>query len=346
MVGRPGICSYHRTGLMRSTVLTAQRVSDCIAVGTGIIATTDGGAEWNVLDNPSSSSLSGISCLSQAVCTIVGGPSIYDTADGGKSWVTQTVPPSVGSLVGVNCASSVNCVAAGLGTNLGGAIVTLSAPPTVASTNLTQGTIGVHYSASLQATGGLAPYTWNLVSGSLPRGLRLAPDGTVSGLPTLPGVYSETFSVTDANDLSSRGTVTIIIGPISGPGYWEVASDGGIFTYGAAQFRGSTGSLDLNAPIVGMAATPDDHGYWLVASDGGILPSATPFSTAPREASTSMRPLWPWRRHPMGEGIGLSRQTGASLPSATLGSTDRLAASGSTNPSWGWRRLSTGRGIG
>ena len=62
----------------------------------------------------------------------------------------------------------------------------------------------------------------------------------------------------------------IAIGPIYGPGYWEVASDG-IFSYGAGQFRGSTGSLDLNAPIVGMAATPDARGYWLVASDGGIF---------------------------------------------------------------------------
>ena len=34
---------------------------------------------------------------------------------------------------------------------------------------------------------------------------------------------------------------------------------------------GSTGSVHLNAPIVGMAATPDDGGYWLLASDGGIF---------------------------------------------------------------------------
>jgi hypothetical protein len=55
------------------------------------------------------------------------------------------------------------------------------------------------------------------------------------------------------------------------PGYWQVASDGGIFTFGSAQFYGSTGSLHLNKPVVGMAATPDGHGYWLVASDGGIF---------------------------------------------------------------------------
>ena len=56
-----------------------------------------------------------------------------------------------------------------------------------------------------------------------------------------------------------------------GGGYWEVASDGGIFTFGDAGFYGSEGGHTLNAPIVGMAATPDGGGYWEVASDGGIF---------------------------------------------------------------------------
>ena len=55
-------------------------------------------------------------------------------------------------------------------------------------------------------------------------------------------------------------------------GYYEVASDGGVFAFGpGATFYGSTGSERLNAPIVGMALTNDERGYWLVASDGGIF---------------------------------------------------------------------------
>jgi cell wall-associated NlpC family hydrolase len=50
-----------------------------------------------------------------------------------------------------------------------------------------------------------------------------------------------------------------------------VASDGGIFSYGDATFYGSTGSIHLVQPIVGMAATPDGKGYWMVASDGGVF---------------------------------------------------------------------------
>jgi IPT/TIG domain len=54
-------------------------------------------------------------------------------------------------------------------------------------------------------------------------------------------------------------------------GYTLVASDGGVFNFGAAGFFGSTGNIVLNKPIVGIASTPDGNGYWLVASDGGIF---------------------------------------------------------------------------
>jgi N-acetylmuramoyl-L-alanine amidase len=56
-----------------------------------------------------------------------------------------------------------------------------------------------------------------------------------------------------------------------GKGYWLVASDGGVFTFGDAGFFGSEGGHQLNQPIVGMAGTPDGKGYWLVAADGGIF---------------------------------------------------------------------------
>ncbi len=54
-------------------------------------------------------------------------------------------------------------------------------------------------------------------------------------------------------------------------GYWLVASDGGVFSFGDANFYGSMGGKPLNQPVVGMASTPDGKGYWLVASDGGVF---------------------------------------------------------------------------
>jgi hypothetical protein len=63
----------------------------------------------------------------------------------------------------------------------------------------------------------------------------------------------------------------------NGTGYWMVASDGGIFAFGAAPFWGSTGALRLVAPVVGMAADDATGGYWLVGSDGGVFSYNAPF---------------------------------------------------------------------
>jgi N-acetylmuramoyl-L-alanine amidase len=72
-----------------------------------------------------------------------------------------------------------------------------------------------------------------------------------------------------------------------GKGYWLVAADGGIFTFGDAAFYGSEGGAALHEPVVGMAATRDGKGYWLVAADGGIFT----FGDASFEGSTGAMTL-------------------------------------------------------
>jgi hypothetical protein len=54
-------------------------------------------------------------------------------------------------------------------------------------------------------------------------------------------------------------------------GYWLVASDGGIFSFGDVNYFGSTGGTPLTAPIVAMDRTADGQGYWMVGRDGGIF---------------------------------------------------------------------------
>ncbi len=73
--------------------------------------------------------------------------------------------------------------------------------------------------------------------------------------------------------IAYRGPEGLPPGPTTGTqhGYRLVASDGGIFDFGGASYKGSMGGRHLNEPIVGMAATADGGGYWLVASDGGIF---------------------------------------------------------------------------
>jgi len=96
----------------------------------------------------------------------------------------------------------------------------------------------------------------------------------------------------------------------SGRGYWLVASDGGIFSFGDARFHGSTGGMRLNRPIVGMASTHSGRGYWLVASDGGIFS----FGSARFHGSTGNirlnRPIVGMARTPIGNGYWLVASDG------------------------------------
>jgi hypothetical protein len=119
--------------------------------------------------------------------------------------------------------------------------------------------------------------TGAIVGGSASCSTSTAPEGT----DTVTGTYSGSSGFT-----ASSGTATLVVSAppaaaTSAPpppaaasiqhGYWLVGSDGGIFTFGAAQFYGSTGALTLQRPVVGITPTANDGGYWLVASDGGIF---------------------------------------------------------------------------
>ncbi len=107
----------------------------------------------------------------------------------------------------------------------------------------------------------------------------LRSDGGFTYVPNAGFVGTDTFMfrASDGALSSKAATITITVAaqpatPVAAArGYRLVASDGGVFTFGNAHFYGSTGNLQLHAPIVGMATTPDDHGYWLVASDGGVF---------------------------------------------------------------------------
>ena len=67
-------------------------------------------------------------------------------------------------------------------------------------------------------------------------------------------------------------TASEMVSTSTGKGYWQVATDGGVFSYGDAQFRGSLPGLSIRVDnIIGMARTPTDNGYWLVGRDGGVF---------------------------------------------------------------------------
>jgi hypothetical protein len=112
---------------------------------------------------------------------------------------------------------------------------------------------------------------------------------TVVFHPNAVGSKQAQIQITD-NAPSSPQVVNLTgtgVPPNPLTGYWLVAGDGGVFSFGTAHFYGSTGNLKLAAPVVGMASTPDGKGYWLVASDGGIFA----FGDAPYLGSMGGHPL-------------------------------------------------------
>ena len=72
---------------------------------------------------------------------------------------------------------------------------------TIALTNptATTATAGVAFSQPFTATGGATPYSYSVMSGSLPTGLTLASTGLLSGTPTQTGSFLITVRATDAN---------------------------------------------------------------------------------------------------------------------------------------------------
>ena len=99
------------------------------------------------------------------------------------------------------------------------------------------------------------------------------PAGTSTVSPSDQYTYTTNASTTPPTPPTTPATPapTPPSTPAPSHGYWLVGSDGGIFTFGSAQFYGSTGSLHLQRPVVGITPTADRNGYWLVASDGGIF---------------------------------------------------------------------------
>lgn len=84
-------------------------------------------------------------------------------------------------------------------------------PPAITTTTLPQGRVGVAYSQSLEVADGTAPFTFSVVSGSLPPGVTLT--SVLSGNPTTAGTYNFTVRVTDANSLTDDQALTIVVQP-------------------------------------------------------------------------------------------------------------------------------------
>jgi hypothetical protein len=75
----------------------------------------------------------------------------------------------------------------------------LAPPLAVRTATLPVARIGRKYVARLVATGGIAPYTWRVTNGSLPRGLSLRPNGGIDGVARRTGSVHIVVAATDSH---------------------------------------------------------------------------------------------------------------------------------------------------
>ena len=88
------------------------------------------------------------------------------------------------------------------------------APPAIVMTpdDLFAATSGLFYGAKITATGGLGTYTYSLAGGTLPVGLTLAADGTISGIANqVPGLFTFTVKATDSNGATGTKVMTLML---------------------------------------------------------------------------------------------------------------------------------------
>jgi hypothetical protein len=106
------------------------------------------------------------------------------------------------------------------GTGKSSLTLTVNLPALVfLTTALPNGRIGSAYSTTLTASGGTSPYTWTLISGTLPTGLSLnASSGAITGTPTQAVTNTLTFEVSDSSNPIRTQTASLTLTVGSGQG--------------------------------------------------------------------------------------------------------------------------------
>ena len=157
------------------------------------------------------------------------------------------------------------------------------------------GTVGVAYSFSFNAIGGVAPYTWT-ETGALPSGLTLASSGTLSGTPgttfsgsivvkvtdSVGSQYSATFSLSiAASTLSITTSSPLPAATQSIPYSFTMSATGGAppYTWSLTSQTGSNGwSVSSAGVVTGTPATLETDTLLIQVVDSVATPSSANFN--------------------------------------------------------------------
>lgn len=164
-----------------------------------------------------------------------------------------------------------------------------STKPQITTLNLDSAYYKKQYLDQLSATGGIQPYTWQIVTGILPNGLTLnAEDGTISGFPIKSGLFEFLIAIADAGVPSLSDTTEYSIFVINNPPV--ITSDDTVTVYTNTQLTYIAQATDPDANTVSFefvdypswlsktnttlyGTTPDvpqDTSFKLIATDGDL----------------------------------------------------------------------------
>ncbi len=224
-------------------------------------------------------------------------PYTWSLAPGSGSLPPGLLLSTTGSISGVPTANGVSSFTVQL-TDGGQRVATKTLSITISGQTLTittpslpNGPIGAAYSQTLAASGGTPPYTWAILSGSLPAGLSLDPkSGTLSGTPSgSPATFTFTVQVTDSTTgpapLTAQKAFTLSITPPApiitttslpngslGVAYAQtLQASGGKPLYLVARFRIAAGRLDVEPHHRSHQRDPHGGGAVRYYGDGNGL---------------------------------------------------------------------------
>lgn len=239
------------------------------------------------------------------------------------------------------------------------------AAPTIAvnPTLLANATAASAYSATVAASGGIAPYTFAVTAGALPTGISMSSAGALSGTPTQSGNFTFTITATDANSQTGSRTYTVNVGlpsltvapPILADGtlgtpYSQALSaSGGNAPYSFAITAGALpGGLGLS-PTGTLAGTPTAAGsfsFTVTATDstgGTAATGATAYTVVIADIPPVANPVSATVAYDSGANpitLNLTGGTAASVAIATQATGGTATASGTSityQPNAGFR---------
>jgi M6 family metalloprotease-like protein len=110
-----------------------------------------------------------------------------------------------------------------------------TAPIITTPEKLPFGWAGQEYETTLQANGGLQPYQWSLVAGTLPDGMTLSTNGVLSGVPATPYFDAISVSVHGADSYASTNQFILDIKAVPQASFFEDFEHDGALPEGWSQ---------------------------------------------------------------------------------------------------------------